>query len=68
MFQNLTDDLPVGRAEVSPERLTAREEEFVRDDVGECSDDVGVQFHLAERRLDIIGVYNNVHSGAVVAA
>jgi hypothetical protein len=68
VFQNLTDDLPVGRAEVGPKRLTAREEKFVRNDVGECSDDVRVQLHLAERQLDVIGVYDNVHSGAIVTA
>jgi hypothetical protein len=59
-FEDLADYFPVGWAEVSAEGLAAREEELIRNDVGECSQDVRVQLDLAKGGLYIIRVRDDV--------
>jgi hypothetical protein len=47
-LQDLADNLPISRTEVSAEGLTTREEKLIRDNVREGTHDVWVEFYLAE--------------------
>ena len=64
-FEDLADNLPVGWTDVSTEGLAAREEQLIRNDVGERSQDVGMQLDLAKGRLDIICVRDNIEGRGV---
>jgi hypothetical protein len=65
LLEDLADYFPVGWAEVSAEGLAAREEQLIRNDVGERSQDVGMQLDLAKGRLDIICVRDNIEGRGV---
>ena len=65
LFEDLADNLPVGWTDVSTEGLAAREEQLIRNDVGERSQDVGMQLDLAKGRLDIICVRDNIEGRGV---
>jgi hypothetical protein len=57
------DSFPVGRAEDGAERKAYLKEQVVSKDVQEGACHIGVMFDLAEARLDVIGVDNNVVVG-----